>query len=319
MLIVLHNLAHNVVPFMENEKCFDPSNAEFFINNVLAHPILGSISYLGWLGVPIFFFLSGYGLSKKYGKEIPNPLEFIKIHYLKLLLLAGPCILIDNIIRGSSFFQILGQLTFLNGFFGYDEIYPVAFWYLRVAFEFYILYALILRHIPAKWFLGLSLVIVCSFVFISGRVVETMKFHSIGWLLDFSLGVFIAKDGKWLKRIENVYCSLLFLVLLVFSSIYEYAWLFSTTLAVLFFLSIKRHITNKLVLFLGSISAFLYVVHPIVRNRWTHLPLDYMNGNVIYIFLSICAYLGVCVLAAYLYGLYYKKVISLLKGSFLMK
>lgn len=63
-MIVLHNLIHNVVPFHENEKWFNISNAEYFLNNITNHPILGSISYLGWLGVPMFFFLSGYGLQK---------------------------------------------------------------------------------------------------------------------------------------------------------------------------------------------------------------------------------------------------------------
>ena len=96
-LILLHNLVHNVVPFTENERFFDPEKADFFINNLMSHPILGSISYLGWLGVPVFFFLSGYGLSMKYESTISNAFTFIKNHYLKLLLLAGPFIIIGNL------------------------------------------------------------------------------------------------------------------------------------------------------------------------------------------------------------------------------
>lgn len=307
-LIVLHNLVHNVVPFEENEKWFNPEFSDFFINNISGHPILGSLSYLGWLGVPIFFFLSGYGLSKKYGKTIPNSFSFIKRHYLKLLLLAGPIILLKNIKLGTPPLQVLGQLTFLNNIYDNLSIYPRAFWYLRVAFELYIIYSLFLRRIPAKWLLFLSFVVTCSFYFFSDKVVESMKYHSIGWLLDFSLGVYAVHHGRWLERIETIYCSLLFFALLVFSSINGYAWYFSTTFSILFFLSIKKHITNRLLIFLGSISAFLYVTHPLVRDIWLHWNLDYMIGNQWYITLSVCSYFLISVLVAYLYCLLFKMI-----------
>lgn len=316
MFIVLHNLAHNVMPFEENEKWFNPEFANFFINNFFDHPILGSISYLGWLGVPIFFFLSGYGLSKKYGHSIQNTFSFITGHYLKLLLLAGPFILLKNIKIGTPPLQVLAQLTFLNNLFENSSIYPAAFWYLRVAFEYYILYALILRRFPVKWLLVFAMLVTCSLFFLNDEVVKTMKYHSIGWLLDFSLGVYVAQHGQWLKRIENVYCSFLFFVMLVFSSINEYAWYFSCTFAVLFFLSIKRHLANRLMTFLGSISAFLYVIHPLIRDMWLHLKLDYMNGNLLHISLSVCTYFLLCVLVAYLYGLFYKRILVFIQGCF---
>jgi membrane-bound acyltransferase YfiQ involved in biofilm formation len=218
-----------------------------------------------------------------------------------------------------SFFQVLGQLTFLNSFFGNNELHPAAFWYLRVAFEFYILYALLLRHIPVEWLLPISLVVSLSFLFYSKGTVETMKIHSIGWLFEFTLGMYTAKNGRWLKRIENAYCSLLLFVVLIFSSINGYLWFFSGMIAVLFFLSIKRHLTKRLMIFLGTISAFLYVAHPVIRDRWVNLDLDYMNGNLLYVFLSICAYFLVCVLAAHLYGKFYKKVLALMHGAFSKK
>ncbi len=320
-LIVLHNLAHNVIPFAENEAWFDPSKADFFINNVLGHPILGPISYLGWMGVPIFFFLSGYGLSEKYGKTMPSMFSFIKDHYLKLLLLACPFIIIGNleVDEGKSLLQVLGQLTFLNQFFENNEIHPAAFWYLGVAFEFYILYALILRRIPAKWLCLISLAVSCSFYFYSDELVFLMNLHCIGWLLDFSLGMCAAQHPQWFRRIENVYCSIALLALLLFASVNEYVWYFSTTFAVLFFFSVKKHVKNKLLVFLGTISSFLYVCHPVIRDIWQHLKLDYMNGNLLYVFLSVCAYFLVCVLAAYLYGKLYKKVLALMHGAFSKK
>lgn len=318
-LIVLHNLVHNRVPFIENEKWFDILNADYFINHIFGHPILGLISYLGWIGVPIFFFLSGYGLSKKYGSRIPNTLLFIKDHYLKLLLLAGPIILLKNIVHVTPPLNVLGELTFLNNVFGDYEIHPGAFWYLRVAFQFYIVYALLLRRIPVKWLLIFSFVVMCSFLLFDNNTVKLMKYHSVGWMLDFSLGVFVAQHGQWLKRIENIFCSIALLALVLFSSVNGYAWYFSSTFAVLFFLSIKRHLTNRVMIFLGSITAFLYVTHTLIMELWLFLKLDYMNGNVLYIFLSVCGYFLVCVLAAYLYGKFYKKVLALMRGAFSQK
>ena len=318
-LIVLHNLVHNRVPFIENEKWFDILNADYFINHIFEHPILGLISYLGWIGVPIFFFLSGYGLSKKYGSRIPNTFLFIKDHYLKLLILAGPIILLKNIVHATPPLNVLGQLTFLNNLFDSIDIHPGAFWYLRVAFQFYILYALLLRHIPVKWLLVFSFVLMCSLLLYDNNTVKILKYHCIGWILDFSLGVFVAQHGQWLKRIEHIYWSLLLLILLLFSSINGYAWYFSSTLAVLFFLSIKRHLTNRVMLFLGSLSAFLYVTHTLIMELWLFWKLDYMIGNLLYIFLAVCAYFFVCVLAAYLYGKFYNKVLALMQGAFSKK
>ncbi|MBR1626125.1 MAG: hypothetical protein IJ681_03165 [Bacteroidales bacterium] len=152
-LIVLHNFIHNVIPFAENESSFNIDNAQYFLDNILSHPIMGSLSYLGWLGVPMFFFLSGYGLHTKYAGNIDNKFSFIKKHYLKLLFLAGPFILISGcskIIHLHSlrmFVDAVLSLSFLNQFWG-ATIYPRAFWYIRVAFEFYILYAFIHKINP---------------------------------------------------------------------------------------------------------------------------------------------------------------------------
>ena len=315
-LIVLHNFIHNVVPFAENEKWFNPENADFFINNIMSHPVLGSFSYLGWLGVPLFFFLSGYGLNKKYGNSIPNVITFIKSHYIKLLILAGPIILIKNIKLGTSVFCVMGQLTFLNGFWGDTLIYPKAFWYLRVAFEFYIIYVLILRYIPPKVLLGCATLVTCSFLFFSNDIVRTMKYHCVGWSLDFALGIYSSHHPRWIKQTENVYCSVLLMVIGLFSSVNGCVWIFSSTIALMFFLSIKRFITNKLLVFMGTMSAFLFVTHPIVRDLWLHLNLDYMNGSRIYASVSVCSYLLTCLLIAVLYGWIYKRVLAFIQNLF---
>ena len=184
-MIVLHNFIHSVVPFHENEKSFSVIRADFFVNNIFDQPILGTISYLGWLGVPMFFFLSGYGLNKKYGNQLPNKLFFIKWHYFKLLLLAGPIILFSNILASTPISQIVGQLSLINTFFDLKCINPISwirpasFWYIRVALEFYILYAILLYRINSKLLLALAFVANLSLFFFDWSTVRILKLRMV--------------------------------------------------------------------------------------------------------------------------------------------
>ena len=71
--IFLHNYAHWLGPIVkENEYQFFQRNVDWF-NQVLIHPdanlLLHLLSFFGHYGVPVFLFLSAYGLVKKYEKE----------------------------------------------------------------------------------------------------------------------------------------------------------------------------------------------------------------------------------------------------------
>lgn len=313
-LVILHNFIHIVVPFTENEKYFDPAIADYFINHFFEHPMMGFFSYIGCYSLPMFFFLSGYGLKKKYNNDVPNKLSFIVWHYLKLVLLAGPVIILSNILVKTPFLHITGQLTLLNHIFAYDFIRPASFWYIRTAFEFYILYAIILHRINPKILIGIAFIVSCSFYLVSWPVVEMLKYFFIGYFLEFSLGVFVAQYDYCIEYIENKWVSILLLVLLLFSSVNEQTWIFSSCISILFLLSIKKYLTNRVFIYIGSISALIYATHAVIRNVWhNHIFVDYMNGNVLLITLSISGYLITCVVAAVIYGKYYNTVISFLK------
>ena len=319
-IIVLHNFIHNVVPFHENENSFNVIRADYFVNNVFNQPILGTISYLGWLGVPMFFFLSGYGLNKKYGNQLPNKSSFIKWHYLKLLLLAGPIIYFSNFIANTPIYQTIGQLSLINTFFDLkcfspiSWIRPASFWYIRVALEFYILYALLFYRINSKLLLTLAFVINLSLFFFDWSIVRILKYHHLGWLLVFSLGIFTANNPEWTKYLNKAYIPFLLFALLIISNINQYLWYFCDVISVVFFLSIKKFLNNKYIVFLGTISAFLYVTHTAVRDPWlSYINIDYTNGNLILISLSICCFYLTCLVVAYFYGLGYKKALSFIK------
>ncbi len=69
--IVLHNYCHWLRPIVkENEYQFNQHNVDWF-NNVMAHgfnerTFFHLLSFFGHYGVPIFLFLSAYGLVMKY-------------------------------------------------------------------------------------------------------------------------------------------------------------------------------------------------------------------------------------------------------------
>lgn len=314
-LVVLHNLIHNVVPFCENEKWFNPENADYFINNIANHPLLGILSYMGWMVVSIFFFFSGYGLKMKYGSTIPNKFEFVKKHYLKLLFLFGPIIIINSIHAHFSFFEVIGELTFLNNIVEFDHrILPAAFWYVRCAFEFYLLYALILYKANPKYLLIFGGIVCLSLMFGDGMAVRAIKFHSIGWLMDFSLGCYIATNPNVLRYVDSIIASVLLAILLFISAIQQHMWVVSDVLMILFLLSLRRYLTNRIFCFIGMISAFLYAVHPVIRNLWLYWKFDYMNGNMFVISISIASYFIVCLFSAYIYHLIYKRIENYIKG-----
>ena len=86
--IFLHNYCHWLGPMVkENEYTFNAENVTR-MNYALVHPDaqlpMHLLSFFGHYGVPVFLFLSGYGLFKKY-QDVQAPVgRFLYTHYLKL-------------------------------------------------------------------------------------------------------------------------------------------------------------------------------------------------------------------------------------------
>ena len=75
--IILHNYCHFLgFAVKENEYKFDPSRPMQFLDKLFSLDsdlFIHFFSFLGHYGVPIFLFISGYGLVKKYEAH-PQPL-----------------------------------------------------------------------------------------------------------------------------------------------------------------------------------------------------------------------------------------------------
>ena len=90
LAIILHNYCHFISKIVqENEYQFFVSHNEQ-LWQVISHPDellpIHLFSFFGHYGVPVFLFLSGYGLVRKYETldDSCPPVRFVRYNYLKL-------------------------------------------------------------------------------------------------------------------------------------------------------------------------------------------------------------------------------------------
>ena len=97
--IFLHNYLHWLKPMIkENEYQFHQANVDGMMERIMSPSwdiLLQFFSFFGHYGVPVFLFLSGYGLVLKYenagqtasgGDTVRDVWQFIRQHFMKLSL-----------------------------------------------------------------------------------------------------------------------------------------------------------------------------------------------------------------------------------------
>ena len=129
MGIFLHNYCHWLGPVVkENEYTFNQKNVDWlWAVTMNADQLLPMhwVSFFGHYGVPIFLFLSAYGLEMKYGSKLVAAEEgvwaFIKKHFLKLfsMMIVGfaAFIMVDAITPGRWHYdvtKVMAQLFMVN-------------------------------------------------------------------------------------------------------------------------------------------------------------------------------------------------------------
>ena len=169
MSIMLHNFIHldKFGYARENEMEYHWHRTQLFFEHVLSTnsilSVLGDVvSFIGWFGVPVFVFFSGYGLSIKYGTQesytgVSKKL-YLKHSYVKLFLLIIPSAIFFVLFRISigdwqRVAEILFSFTFLNSLFSgiVIKLHYAAppFWYFSLTFQLYIIW-LLLRNISNR-------------------------------------------------------------------------------------------------------------------------------------------------------------------------
>ncbi|MCR4583226.1 MAG: acyltransferase [Prevotella sp.] len=245
LAIMLHNYCHYVKGIVkENEFQFLDGHCDR-LWDALSSPDeflpMDLLSFFGHYGVPVFLFLSGFGLVRTYesssdfskgqdglqGKECaagnPSPGEswwsFLSYHYLKLLrmLIVGFVLflMVDAVTPGRFPFHwdnvIAQQLMYINVLPEPDKIiWPGIYWFFGLMFEFYIVYRLLLYR-RSSW-LVVAMIAACWLLQVfcdpDGDAINRLRYNFIGGMLPFGLGMLVAralqssvKDRNWLHRL----------------------------------------------------------------------------------------------------------------------
>ena len=232
LAIVLHNYCHFIGKIVkENEYMYHEVNNDrlwFVLTNPDELLPVHLLSYFGHYGVPVFLFLSGFGLVKKY-ETSPDPSKggeglrtegawqallpfgeagrgFILYHYLKLLrmLIVGFVLflVVDAVTPGRFAFHwdnVLAQLLmYINVLPEPDKIiWPGIYWFFGLMMELYIVYRLLLYRRQA-W-LVVGLIVVCWLLQVfcdpDGETLNRLRYNCIGGMLPFGAGILFARYG----------------------------------------------------------------------------------------------------------------------------
>ena len=126
-----------------------------------AYPILKEVAMYGYLGVPVFFIISGYVIALSASNR--SALQFGISRFVRLYPALWVSVLFTVIIlfffadKEINIMQIIANFTLLNEYFGFNDIDGV-YWTLKVELKFYFcIFILIIFDLFKKYHIWLSL------------------------------------------------------------------------------------------------------------------------------------------------------------------
>ena len=319
LAIVLHNYCHFISKIVqENEYQFFVSHNEQLwqvVTNPDALLPVHLLSFFGHYGVPVFLFLSGYGLVKKYeqGDKVAA-LPFVRYNYLKLLrmLFVGFSLFIcvDMVTPGRFQFHwdnVIAQLLMYINVLPEPEktIWPGIYWFFGLMMELYIVYRLLLYR-RNSW-LVVALIAVCWLLQVfcdpEGDILNRLRYNCIGGMLPFGLGIIAARvrtlrtgstfptDSEYAPYVPILWLLVFVIsVALVFAMSFNfYTWLlwipFFIILGTIALVKAMPKWILNIITWFGSISAAMFVAHPIARKLFITVAWkqDIYDGLMLYI------------------------------------
>lgn len=300
------------------------------------HVILNILSHFGHYGVAIFLFLSGYGLTMKYekfqdgvsrltpyDKEVPV-WKFLLRHAVKLWKLMLPVLLIFVAIElylgtwNRPWSRLLPLMGFYSNMQTPRDLILGPWWWFGLMMQFYIIWRLIIYK-RSKWVLYTTIAL-CMTVQIAvawverGNLASTdtvtcyLHYNFPSSMLAFGLGVAYARYNlEWLRQ---WWSPLVGMVIIIIGTFNAGIWCITPAGVVMVALAFeKKHeplLTNHHIkylnlrnglIFLGTISAWLFALHPVVRAYTIKLA---ANNNDWEVYLSIIIYLAISIAAAWI-------------------
>lgn len=323
MGIFMHNYLHWLGPMVkENEYQFIQHNVDRMmveLSSPSGNLIYHLFSFFGHYGVPIFLFLSGYGLVKKYeNQSLPafsgfgsGAFSFVKHHFMKLfpMMLLGFVVfaMVDWVTPGHhhwAWTELLGMLTMTVNFFPDPDhaIWPGPYWFFGLMMQLYIIYRLIMykRH----WGWTMALIVICTIAQAfcygnpEGNTLNWLRYNCIGGMLPFGLGVLMARvenDNSMKPFYTRGALLLMFFLSLLFVLLFSlnfWLWLFVPVFIVLLHVSFVKLLPKlclRPVIWLGALSAAIFVAHPVTRKIFIPISRggDIFDGLLLYIIATL--------------------------------
>ena len=318
MAIMLHNYCHWLKGIVrENEYTWQQYKFDELWHLTLNLDELlpmHLVSFFGHYGVPVFLFLSGYGLVKKYEQgKLPEIglWRFIRYNYLKLfrIFIVGFVffIVLDAITPGMHRYAWTEVVAMLGMFANLFEdpshvVWPGPYWYFGITLQLYILYRLFFyrwRH----WGVILAAIVLCWICQLSFEndvvTLERLRYNFIGGMLPFGMGLVLAryepklvKDWAITKSPSLIIAWAVNLILAIaFSFMFSSSfgnWLWVPALIVWGIIPMVKLMPERvlnLFVWLGTISSAIFVTHPLVRKVFVrpYIQDDLYAGLLLYI------------------------------------
>ena len=335
-LAIIGIFLHNYCPWLQ--PVVKENEYQYFQNNVndLYQVLQGSwnelfffhiLSFFGHYGVPVFLFLSAYGLTIKYEQrrsiaptsnlQVEPTLPFfgfIKYHWLKLfrMMIVGfvAFTMVDAVTAGSHNYKvmdIIGQMGLFNNLLPHpdDIIWPGPYWFFGLMIQLYIVYRLLLYRRHWSWNVGL--ILICFAIQLAcepeSDALNRWRYNFIGGMLPFGAGLLYARYVRPWSTATNLVAftlSVLAILLMSFSYLTWYFVPLAICIASITFVKLlsrleaaidSKSLSLMTVLsWVGSISAALFVCHPITRKIFIPISKagNYWTGLLLYIIASLC-------------------------------
>lgn len=255
LLIVVHHLTIRLI---------NPNFMKPFLN-------------VGFLGVAIFFFISGYGLISSYLKDENHLNNFFSKRVARVYI----PFMVTNIFIGITSILIFDESysiteIFLTSIFLKNITSGQVFWYINATILFYIVFYLTLKFLKTTT-KAIIIMFIYSIIYIFVCRIQEMGIYWYNTALAFPFGVLVAyKKEKILYIIKTYYNKLFIIFLIGFVIIFlisfeesKNKFIFDTISSILFIflvmlLNYKLNIKSKLLDFIGSISFEIYLVHQFI-------------------------------------------------------
>ena len=323
LAIVLHNYCHFIGKIVqENEYQYLSFNNDR-LWQVISNPDsllpVHLLSYFGHYGVPVFLFLSGFGLVKKYETSHDScpPVRFLRYSYLKLLrlLIVGFSIFIcvDMVTPGRFPFHwdnVLAQLLMYINVLPEPEktIWPGIYWFFGLMMQLYIVYRLLLYRRSSWWVV--ALIVVCWLLQVfcepDGETLNRLRYNFIGGMLPFGLGLIVARiptlginsshaGNQTFPRWEYLAWLLLAILscVLVFAMCLNFqTWFWIPVFIIIGCVAMVKVMPEwlmKVFIWFGGLSAAMFVAHPIARKLFITIAWkqDIYDGLMLYVIVTI--------------------------------